>query len=64
MEIIMIIKDDVEIADIEQAFKDHRARAKEYNHKFYLTAESFPVSNCRTNDKHIILIQKEKLNET
>jgi len=61
MEIIIITEDDVSIEDIEQAFKDHRARAKEYNHKSYLTARSFPVSNCRSNDKHIILIQKEKL---
>ena len=61
MEIIIITEDDVSIEDIEQAFKDNRARAKEYNHKSYLTARSFPVSNCRSNDKHIILIQKEKL---
>ena len=61
MEIIIITEDDVEIADIETAFKDHASRAKEYKHKSYLTARSFPVSNCRTNDKHIILIKKEEI---
>ena len=61
MEIIIITEDDVSIEDIEQAFKDHASRAKEYNHKSCLTARSFPVSNCRTNDKHIILIKKEEI---
>ena len=61
MEIMIIAQDDVDIDDIEQAFKDHAGRAQEHHRKFYLTARTFPASKCRNNDKHILFIKKEEL---
>ena len=61
MEIITVTDGNVEMEDIERAFKDHATRAKEHSRKYYLTIHTLPASECKCNDKYVIFIKKEEL---
>ena len=61
MKITIMADNDTHLEDIERVFKDSKALSISRKRKYFLDAKILPADICKTDDEHIIFIQKREV---